>query len=90
MLPVAGSQAMSDAGAPGITVTIQNYVGRDTDVVTDNDGRFNAKVPAGHYSVVGKSETWDIQPYALSFMKPTDFELPDGACADLMFLAQPK
>ena len=90
MLPVAGSQAMSESGAPGITLTIQNYVGRDTDVLTDKDGRFEVHVPAGHYSVVGKSETWDVLPYALSYMKPADFELPDGACADLMFLAQPK
>jgi hypothetical protein len=29
-------------------------------------------------------------PYALSYMKPTDFELPDGACGDFVFLAQPK
>jgi len=90
MLPVAGSQAMSDSGAPGIPVTVQNFVGRDVNVTTDKDGRFNVHVPAGHYSVIGKSESWDIQPYALSYMKPTDFEIPDGACADLMFLAQPK
>jgi len=90
MLPVAGSQAMSDSGAPGIPVTIQNFVGRDIDVTTDKDGRFNVHVPSGHYSVTGKSETWDILPYALSYMKPTDFEIPDGSCADLMFLAQPK
>jgi hypothetical protein len=90
MLPVAGSQAMSDSGAPGITLTIQNYVGRDTEIVTDKEGRFNAHVPAGHYSVTGKSDAWDVVPYALSYMKPTDFEIPDGSCADLMFLAQPK
>jgi hypothetical protein len=90
MLPVAGSQAMSDAGAPGIALTIDNYVGRPVDVMTDDDGRFNSHVPAGHYSVVGKSDKWDLVPYALSYMKPTDFEIPDGACADLMFLAEPK
>lgn len=90
MLPIAGSQAMSESGAPGIPLTIQNYVGRPIDVVTDKEGRFNVPVQAGHYSVVGKSETWDIVPYALSYMKPTDFEIPDGACADLMLMAQPK
>jgi hypothetical protein len=90
MLPIAGSQAMSESGAPGIPVTIQNYVGRDQTVVTDQNGRFDAHVPAGHYTVVGTSDKWDLVPYALSYMKPTDFELPDGACADLMFLAQPK
>jgi hypothetical protein len=90
MLPIAGSQAISESGAPGIALTIQNYVGRDQTVTTDQMGRFDAHVPAGHYTVVGASETWGIVPYALSYMKPTDFELPDGSCADLMFLAQPK
>ena len=90
MLPIAGSQAISESGAPGISLTIQNYVGRDQTVTTDQQGRFDAHVPAGHYTVVGASETWDIVPYALSYMKPTDFELPDGSCADLVFLAQPK
>ena len=46
--------------------------------------------PAGHYTVEGASETWNLAPYALSYMKPADFELPDGSCADLVFLAQPK
>jgi hypothetical protein len=90
MLPVAGSQALSDSGAPGISLTIENYVGRPIEVVTDKNGAFNAHVPAGHYSVEGKSDVWNIVPYALSYMKPTDFEIPDGACADLMFLAEPK
>jgi hypothetical protein len=90
MLPIAGSQALSDSGAPGISLTIQNYVGRDQTVTTDQQGNFNAHVPAGHYTVVGASDAWDIVPYALSYMKPTDFELPDGSCADLMFLAEPK
>jgi hypothetical protein len=90
MVPIAGSQAISESGAPGISLTIQNYVGRDQTVTTDQDGRFDAHVPGGHYTVVGASETWDIVPYALSYMKPVDFELPDGACADLMFVAQPK
>jgi hypothetical protein len=90
MLPLPGSQAMSDAGSPGITMTIQNYVGRDQSVTTDNEGRFDIHVPAGHYTVVGVSEKWDVVPYTLSYMKPTDFELPDGSCADLMFLSQPK
>ena len=90
MLPIAGSQAISESGAPGISLTIQNYVGRDQTVTTDQQGRFDAHVPGGHYTVVGASETWDIVPYALSYMKPVDFELPDGSCADLMFVAQPK
>lgn len=90
MLPIAGSQAMSDSGAPGISLTIQNYVGRDQTVTTDQQGKFDAHVPAGHYTVVGASESWDIVPYSLAYMKPVDFELPDGSCADLMFLAQPK
>jgi len=90
MLPIAGSQAMSETGVPGIPVTIQNYVGRDQTVTTDQSGRFDAHVPAGHYTVVGASDHWDVKPYALSYMKPTDFELPDGACADLVFLAEPK
>jgi hypothetical protein len=90
MLPEAGSQAMSDAGAPGIAMTIKNYVGRDQTVTTDKDGKFDAHVAAGHYSVLGDSDKWDIAPYALAYMKPTDFELPDGGCADLVFLAQPK
>jgi hypothetical protein len=90
MLPIAGSQAISDSGAPGISLTIQNYVGRDQTVTTDDNGRFDARVPAGHYTVVGASDKWAVVPYALSYMKPVDFELPDGACADLMFLAQPK
>jgi len=90
MLPIAGSQAMSESGAPGIPVTIQNYVGRDQTVTTDQSGRFDAHVPAGHYTVIGASDKWDVVPYALSYMKPTDFELPDGSCADLVFLAQPK
>jgi hypothetical protein len=90
MLPVAGSQAMSDSGAPGIPVVVKNYVGRDQTVTTDDNGRFNLHVPAGHFSVAGESDKWDIVPYALSYMKPTDFELPDGGCADLVFLAEPK
>jgi len=90
MLPIAGSQAMSESGAPGIPVTIQNYVGRDQTVTTDQTGRFDAHVPAGHYTVIGASDKWDVEPYALSYMKPKDFELPDGSCADLVFLAQPK
>ncbi len=90
MLPVAGSQAMSDSGAPGIPLVVKNYVGRDEPVTTDQTGRFDIHVPAGHFSVVGASDKWDVVPYALSYMKPTDFELPDGACADLMFLAEPK
>jgi hypothetical protein len=90
MLPIAGSQAMSDSGAPGIALTIKNYVGRDQTVTTDKDGKFELHVAAGHYSVVGNSDKWDIVPYALSYMKPTDFELTDGGCADLMLLAQPK
>jgi hypothetical protein len=90
MLPVAGSQAMSDSGAPGIPLTVKNYVGRDQTVTTDKDGKFDLHVSAGHYSVVGNSDTWDIVPYALSYMKPTEFELADGGCADLVFLAEPK
>jgi hypothetical protein len=90
MLPIAGSQALSESGAPAIPVTIQNYVGRDQTVTTDENGRFDAHVPAGHYTVIGASDHWDVAPYALSYMKPTDFELPYGACADLVFLAQPK
>ena len=90
MLPIAGSQAISESGAPGITLTIQNYVGRDQTVTSDQQGRFDAHVPGGHYTVVGASDVWDIVPYALSYMKPVDFELPDGSCADLIFVAQPK
>ncbi len=90
MLPVAGSQAMSDSGAPGISLAIKNYVGRDRMVTTDQDGRFALHVSAGHYSVVGASDVWNVVPYTLSAMKPTDFELQDGSCADLIFLAQPK
>ena len=90
VLPIPGSQAMSETGAPGISLSIQNYVGRGQTVTTDQNGRFDAHVPAGHYTVVGASDKWDIVPYALSYMKPTDFELPDGACADFVFLAQPK
>ena len=90
MLPVPGSQAISESGAPGIALTVQNYVGRDQTVTTDQQGRFDIHVPAGHYTVVGASDVWDIVPYALSYMKPTDFELPDGSCADLVFLSQPK
>jgi hypothetical protein len=90
MLPIAGSQAISESGAPGISLTIQNYVGRDQTVTSDQQGRFDAHVPGGHYTVVGASDVWDIVPYALSYMKPVDFELPDGSCADLVFVAQPK
>ena len=90
MLPVAGSQAVSDSGLPGVSVTVKNYVGRDQTVSTDQQGHFDIHVPAGHYTVEGASESWDMVPYALSYMKPTDFELPDGSCADLIFLAQPK
>jgi hypothetical protein len=90
MLPVPGSQAMSDSGAPGIPLVVKNYVGRDQPVTTDKDGKFDLHVAAGHYSVVGASDTWDLVPYALAYMKPTDFELQDGGCADLMFLAEPK
>jgi hypothetical protein len=90
MLPIAGSQAMSDAGAPGVSLTVQNYVGRDQTVSTDQQGHFDIHVPAGHYTVVGASDAWDMVPYALSYMKPIDFEVPDGSCADLTFLAQPK
>jgi hypothetical protein len=90
MLPLPGSQAMSDSGSPGVSLTVQNYVGRDQTVTTDKDGRFDIHVPAGHYSVVGESDKWDIEPYTLAYMKPTDFELPDGSCADLVFLSQPK
>ena len=90
MLPVAGSQAMSEAGAPGVSLVVKNYVGRDQTVSTDQQGHFDIHVPAGHYSVEGASENWSMTPYALSYMKPADFELPDGSCADLMFLAQPK
>ena len=90
MLPLPGSQAMSDSGSPGISLTVQNYVGRDQTVTTDKDGRFDIHVPAGHYTVVGMSDKWDVVPYTLSYMKPTDFELPDGSCADLVFLSQPK
>ncbi len=89
-LPVAGSQAISESGAPGIPITVKNYVGRDQTATTDKDGRFDIHVAAGHYSVVGDAETWDVVPYALSYMKPADFEIADGGCADLMFLAQPK
>ncbi len=89
-LPIAGSQAMSESGAPGIPITVKNYVGRDQTAITDQDGRFDIHVAAGHYSVVGTSDNWDIVPYALSYMKPNDFEIEDGGCADLMFLAQPK
>jgi hypothetical protein len=59
-------------------------------MTTDQDGRFNIHVSAGHYSVVGASDVWNIVPYTLSYMKPTDFELQDGSCADLVFLAQPR
>jgi hypothetical protein len=90
MLPVAGSQAMSEAGAPGVSLVVKYYVGRDQTVSTDQQGHFDIHVPAGHYTVEGASESWSLAPYALSFMKPTDFELPDGSCADLLFLAQPK
>ncbi|MDB5394662.1 MAG: hypothetical protein JWM91_2168 [Rhodospirillales bacterium] len=90
MLPVAGSQAMSDAGAPGVPLVVKNYVGRDQTVSTDERGHFDIHVPAGHYTVEGASEAWEMMPYALSYMKPADFELPDGSCADLVFLAQPK
>jgi len=90
VLPIPGSTAMSETGAPGIQLSIQNYVGRAQTVTTDDNGRFDAHVPAGHYTVVGASEKWDVTPYALSYMKPTDFELPDGACGDFVFLAQPK
>jgi hypothetical protein len=90
MLPVAGSQAMSEAGAPGIQLVVKNYVGRDQPMTTDQDGRFKIHVGAGHYSVVGASDVWNAVPYTLSYMKPTDFDLQDGGCADLMFLAQPK
>ena len=90
MLPVAGSQAMSESGAPGIGLAVKNYVGRDQMMTTDQDGRFNIHVSAGHYSVVGASDMWNIVPYTLSYMKPTDFELQDGSCADLVFLAQPR
>jgi hypothetical protein len=90
MLPLAGSQAISDAGAPGVGLKVENYVGRDQTVSTDQQGHFDIHVPAGHYTVEGASETWNLAPYALSYMKPADFELPDGSCADLVFLAQPK
>jgi hypothetical protein len=90
MLPVPGSQAMSDSGAPGIALTVKNYVGRDQTTTTDDSGKFEIHVPAGHYSVVGSGDKWDIVPYALAYMKPTDFELTDGQCADLALLAEPK
>ncbi len=90
MLPVAGSQAMSESGAPGISLAVKNYVGRDQMVTTDQEGRFSVHVSAGHYSVVGASDVWNVVPYTLAYMKPTDFELQDGSCADLVFLAQPK
>jgi len=90
MLPLPGSQAISDSGAPAIPVTVQNYVGRDQTITTDQQGNFSIHVPAGHYTVVGMSEFWNVVPYSLAYMKPTDFELPDGSCADLVFLAQPK
>jgi hypothetical protein len=90
MLPVGGSQAMSEAGAPGIQLVVKNYVGRDQPTTTDKDGNFKIHVGAGHYSVVGASDVWNVVPYSLAYMKPTDFDLQDGGCADLMFLAQPK
>ena len=90
MLPLPGSQAISDSGAPAIPITVQNYVGRDQTTSSDQQGNFSIHVPAGHYTVVSNSEFWNVVPYALSYMKPTDFELPDGSCADLVFLAQPK
>jgi len=89
-LPVAGSQAMSDSGAPSIPLTAHSYVGRDYTATTDGEGRFHMHVPAGHYSLSGQSEKWDIVPYSLAYMKPGDFEIVDGGCADLQLLAQPK
>ncbi|HLG87256.1 MAG TPA: hypothetical protein VKZ79_08670 [Alphaproteobacteria bacterium] len=88
-LPVAGSQAMSDSGMPGVPLTAHSYVGRDETADTDDTGRFHIHVPAGHYTVTGVSDKWEIVPYSLSYMKG-DFELADGGCADLQFLAQPK
>ena len=45
MLPLAGSQAISDAGAPGVGLKVENYVGRDQTVSTDQQGHFDNPCP---------------------------------------------
>ena len=88
-LPVAGSQAMSDAVVPGVTIIAHGF-GRDFTAKTDKEGRFDIHVPAGSYNVIGESEGWNLVPYALSYMHADNFALRDGGCADLQFLAEPK
>lgn len=88
-LPVAGSQAMSDAVVPGVAITAHGF-GRDFTVKTDKEGRFDIHVPPGSYSVTGESEGWNLVPYALSYMKADNFAVRDGSCADFQFLAEPK
>ncbi len=81
--------ADTEAGVGGISLAVQDGVTTHT-AVTDKDGWFRLRVPAGKYTVKPETSSWLVSPYDLSYDRPDSVVISGGGCAELQFLAYPK
>jgi len=81
--------SQDNANASGIAVTAKGG-GKTYTAVTDQDGRFHIRVPAGKYTVWPETSRWIVTPYELSYDNEDHVSIEPGGCAELQFLASPK
>jgi hypothetical protein len=78
----------TSSGVEGIAIYITGN-GRTYTGITDKEGSFQVRVPAGVYAVHAASPKWIITPDSFSYLSPDYVQINDGGCADLVFEAQP-
>ena len=72
-------------GLEGVRFTAQG-AGKVYEATSSQEGWFHFDVPAGHYKVT--TEAPRVLPYDLSYDDPTSFEVPQGGCGLIQFVAE--
>lgn len=81
------SDSDSVGGVPNLQITISGSR-RTYTVLTDRKGRFQVHVPAGRYVAKIRSPGWKSDEDAYTYDIPQGFEVANGGCADVTFLAE--
>jgi len=83
------SKGYLDMREPGVRVQAHGMTGRYAGI-TNKNGEFQIRVPAGTYAIVPVDASLAFQPYELSYSDPRHLQIQPGSCVQVQIMAHDK
>lgn len=71
-------------GVPAVTIRATGN-GKTFTATTDQNGRFQMRLPAGQYRLDAARPGWSLDPNPFSYENPEDLKVAAGSCAQVQF-----